>query len=105
MADEQCMMPLSTMAARYRQPMENVMRVNKLIVAMVLALGSATVLAGHCPMDMQKIDKALTANPKLSAEQLAEVKKLRAEGEALHKSGKHQESVDTLGKALAILAI
>jgi hypothetical protein len=33
------------------------------------------------------------------------VKKLRAEGEALHKAGKHQESVNTLGKAMQILGI
>ena len=31
--------------------------------------------------------------------QLDEVKKYRAEGEALHKAGKHQESIDTLAKA------
>jgi hypothetical protein len=54
---------------------------------------------------MKKIDEALAANPKLTASQLAEVKKLRAEGEVLHKAGKHQESLDTLGKAEAILKI
>ena len=48
---------------------------------------------------------APAANPKLSAEQLAEVKKLRAEGEAFHKAGKHQESVATLGKAKTLLGI
>jgi hypothetical protein len=30
---------------------------------------------------------------------MEEVKKYRAEGEALHKAGKHQESLDTLAKA------
>jgi hypothetical protein len=54
---------------------------------------------------MKKIDAALAKNPKLSAQQAAEVKKLRADGEALHKSGKHQESVDTLAKAMKILNI
>ena len=43
--------------------------------------------------------------PKLTTEQLAEVQKYRAEGEALHKAGKHQESVDTLAKAKKILGI
>jgi hypothetical protein len=33
------------------------------------------------------------------------VKKYREEGEALHKAGKHQESVDTLAKAMKILKI
>jgi hypothetical protein len=56
-------------------------------------------------MDMKQIDEALSAQPKLSAEELAEVKKLRAEGEALHKAGKHQESVATLGKAKSKLGL
>jgi hypothetical protein len=56
-------------------------------------------------MDMKAIDEALAKNPSLSAQQLADVKKYRAEGEALHKAGKHQESVDTLAKARKILGI
>ena len=70
-----------------------------------LALASAVALAFHCPADMKKIDEALAKNPSLSAAELAEVKKYRADGEALHKAGKHQESVDTLAKAMAILKI
>ena len=54
---------------------------------------------------MAKIDAALAKNPQLSAEQTAQVKKLRAEGEALHKSGKHQDSVDTFAKAMKLLNI
>jgi len=54
---------------------------------------------------MKTIDEALAKNPKRTAEQMAEVKKYRAEGEALHKAGKHQESVDTLAKAMKILNI
>ena len=70
-----------------------------------LFLLSGQALAFHCPLDMKKIDQALAAAPKLEAEQLTEVKQLRKEGEALHKAGRHQESVDTLGKAMAILQI
>jgi len=66
---------------------------------------STSVLAFHCPADMKKIDAALAKNPQLTQAQMAEVKKLRAEGEALHKAGKHQESVDTLAKAMKILKI
>lgn len=66
---------------------------------------STSALAFHCPADMKKIDAALATSPKLSADQLSEVKKLRAEGETLHKAGKHQDSVDTLAKAMKILAI
>jgi hypothetical protein len=54
---------------------------------------------------MKKIDAALAKNPKLTAKQAADVKKFRADGEALHKAGKHQESVDTLAKAMKILGI
>lgn len=71
----------------------------------LLLLLSGQALAFHCPLDMKKIDQALAENPQLDAEQLAMVKQLRSEGEALHNAGKHQESVDTLGKALAILQI
>jgi hypothetical protein len=66
---------------------------------------STSALAFHCPADMKKIDAALATSPKLTSEQLSEVKKLRAEGETLHKAGKHQDSVDTLAKAMKILAI
>ncbi|MCB1966536.1 MAG: hypothetical protein KDI64_10975 [Candidatus Accumulibacter sp.] len=66
---------------------------------------STSALAFHCPSDMKKIDEALAKNPKLTVEQMSEVKNLRAEGETLHKAGKHQESVDTLSKAMKILGI
>jgi len=66
---------------------------------------SASAFAFHCPADMKKIDDALAKSPMLSAEQMTEVKKLRADGETLHKAGKHQESVDTLAKAMKILKI
>jgi hypothetical protein len=74
-----------------------------LVVA--LALASSAAFAFHCPADMKKIDEALAKNPQLSSEQMAEVKKYRAEGETLHKAGKHQESVDTLARAMKILNI
>jgi hypothetical protein len=54
---------------------------------------------------MKKIDDAMAKNPKLTAAQMDEVKKYRAEGEVLHKAGKHQESLDTLAKAMKILDI
>jgi hypothetical protein len=79
--------------------------VKRFIVGAALALASATALAFHCPKDMAKIDAALAKNPKLSAQQMSDVKKYRAEGEALHKAGKHQESVDTLAKAMKILNV
>jgi len=75
-----------------------------LALAASLLFASSAALAFHCPKDMAEIDAALAKNPKLTPEQLAEVKKLRAQGEVDHKAGKHQESVDELAKAKAILA-
>jgi len=77
----------------------------RITVALAALLMSAGAWAFHCPADMAKIDAALAKDPKLTTEQMAEVKKYRAEGEALHKAGKHQESVDTLAKAMKILNI
>jgi hypothetical protein len=74
-------------------------------VAAALCALSGAAFAFHCPADMKKIDDALATNPKISEAQMAEVKKFRAEGETLHKAGKHQESVDTLAKAMKILNI
>lgn len=81
------------------------MKISTIALLGGLALASAQAFAFHCPMDMKKIDEAMGKNPKLSADQMAEVKKLRAEGETLHKAGRHQESVDTLGKAMKILNV
>ncbi|HZR03452.1 MAG TPA: hypothetical protein VFA81_09805 [Burkholderiales bacterium] len=80
------------------------MKVRMLLAAGALAFAGAA-FANHCPIDMKAIDEALAKKPQLSSEQLAEVKKYRAEGEALHKAGKHKESVETLEKAKKILGI
>ncbi len=77
----------------------------RIALATLLAFTASTAFAFHCPADMKKIDEAMGKNPKLSDAQAAEVKKYRAEGEALHKAGKHQESIDTLAKAMKILDI
>ena len=81
------------------------MKFQTAIVAISLALASGAAFAFHCPADMKKIDEALAKNPKLTDAQMAEVKKQRADGEALHKAGKHQDSVDTLAKAMKTLDI
>jgi hypothetical protein len=76
----------------------------QLVLALVLALSSSVALAGSCPKEMKAIDAALP-NAKLSDAQMGEVKKLRAEGEALHKGGKHKESMEALGKAKKVLGM
>ena len=77
------------------------MRLAMLIAAAVF---SSSVLAGNCPVEMKAIDAALP-KAKLNDKQAAEVKKLRADGEKLHKEGKHAESMAALGKAKGILGI
>ena len=77
----------------------------RIALAALLAFTASAAFAFHCPADMRKIDEAMAKNPKLTAAQAADVKKYRADGEALHKAGKHQESVDTLAKAMKILNI
>lgn len=76
------------------------------IAALGLGLGiAAPAQAFHCPADMRAIDAALAADPDLTEAQLAEVRRLRAEGERLHNAGQHQDSVDTLAKAKALLGL
>ncbi len=74
------------------------------VLAMAGALVAAPALASQCPMDVGKIDAALKT-AELSEADKAEVMKLRDEGEALHNSGDHAKSVETLAKAKAILKV
>ncbi len=82
---------------------------NKLLSAAALAAlivgASAPALAGTCPKIMKKIDAALASSPQVTAAQMTQITKLRAEGEAQHKAGSHQASVDSLAAAMAILGI
>lgn len=76
------------------------------ILAAFLAMAFATpAFANSCPNYMAKVDEALAANPSLTAEQLAEVQKLRKDGEDLHNTGKHAESMEALEKAMEILGV
>ena len=72
----------------------------RLIIIAFVAFGfTSPALAGHCPKDVKLIDAALAkqSNP--------EVKALRDKGDALHKAGKHQESLNELHEALNILGL
>ena len=77
----------------------------RIVLAGALLLATSIAFAFHCPKDMAAIDAALAKNPKLSEADMAKVKQLRAEGEADHKAGNHQESVDKLAQAMKILKI
>ena len=74
---------------------------------MLLAAAAVMMLAGpafaaSCPKEMKAIDEALAKDPSKAT---AEVKKLRADGEQLHKDGKHAESVAALNKAKGMIGI
>jgi len=75
------------------------------LLAVALALAAGTAFAHNCPNEMKAIDAKLATNPKLSEADAAKVKQLRADGEAAHKGGKHDESMKALGDAKKILGI
>lgn len=81
------------------------MKFRALVAALLLTITAGAAMAARCPLDMKLIDEALAAGPDLSQAQLAEVKRLRAEGEQLHEQGKHGASVDALDEAKDILDI
>ena len=61
--------------------------------------------AGSCPILIKKVDSKLATAKELSEKQVAEIEKLRKEGEEAHNTGKHKESVKLLQEALAKLNI
>ncbi|WP_324733244.1 hypothetical protein [Pseudomonas paeninsulae] len=75
----------------------------RLAVFFITALLSTSLWASQCPADMAKIDAMLQSNPPSDATVLAQVQKLRAEGEELHKAGNHSQSVQVLDEALLLL--
>jgi hypothetical protein len=77
----------------------------KKLLPLSLALLTAVAFAHNCPNEMKAIDAKLATNPKLSDADAAKVKQLRAEGEATHKAGKHDESMKALGEAKKLLGI
>jgi hypothetical protein len=71
----------------------------KLLLSLALAGCAGLAFAHNCPNEMKAIDAKLATNPQLSADYAAKVKQLRADGEAAHKAGKHDDSMKTLGEA------
>ena len=80
------------------------MKLRTLVVALAVAIASGTAFASSCPRHMKAIDAALP-KAKLSAKEMAEVKKLRADGERFHKAGRHAESVKALTRAEQMLGL
>lgn len=79
--------------------------IRSLIAGVAFIAVTDPALAFHCPGAMAKIDAALASKPVLDDTSLAEVKELRAEGESLHKAGKHYASLAALWMAEQLLGI
>ncbi|QUN31268.1 hypothetical protein KB879_02405 [Cupriavidus sp. KK10] len=75
------------------------------LMALLLAGAPGLALAHNCPNEMKAIDAKLSTRPALSPEDSAKVAKLRADGEAYHKAGKHDEAMKSLLEAKKILGI
>ena len=73
------------------------------VTAFVLvAFVAAPALAGQCPMLQAQVDKAVGNRFDPGA---ANARQIAAQADALHKSGKHAESVAELAKAQKILGV
>ena len=74
------------------------------VMTLVLALVafSAPAFAGSCPAMINQIDAALSAG---KAKNASEVKKLRDQGESLHRSGGHAASVQVLQEAMKLAGL
>ena len=75
-----------------------------LVVVAGLAVAGAA-WAHNCPNEIKAIDAKLATKPQLSKENSDKVAKLRADGEAHHKAGRHSESMAALGEAKKLLGI
>lgn len=71
---------------------------------LVLLLTTSSIAFAHnCPNVMKEIDAKMGSAKGVSPDNLAQAKKLRAEGEQFHKEGKHDESLKALEKAKGLL--
>ena len=75
----------------------------KKLIGVILLVASPMVFAHSCPRLMKDIDAKRSAAQGVSAEKMGKVKQLRADGERLHKEGKHDESMKALGEAQSLL--
>ncbi len=75
------------------------------LAAALLTLVATPVFAGQCPRLMRQIDAALAYDPEVAANVLTRVKELRAQGETLHASSTHGDSIAVLTEAYQLLGI
>jgi hypothetical protein len=75
----------------------------KTVLAVLLISASSIAFAHNCPNEMKAIDAKLSSTQGMSADDMAKIKSLRAEGEKFHKEGKHTESMQSLQQAKKML--
>ena len=74
-----------------------------IVIASALIVGlSASAWAGGCPGMSKQVTERL-AKSMLPAAKKTEITKLRNQGDMLHKTGKHTESVAVLTRAISML--
>ena len=79
-----------------------------ILVAAAVAVTMATAspaFAKHCPKDAKIIEQAMGKASGMDKMQMSKVQELLDKGVALHKSGKHGESIKTLHAATKILGV
>ncbi len=72
------------------------------VAVFAVAYLSAPALAGHCPKDVKRINGAMS---KLDSMKMTMAKDAASKGLALHKSGKHGESIKVLHEAMEALGV
>ena len=78
----------------------------RLFIAVAVLIGmTSPAFAKHCPNDAKLIDQAMGKAMGLTKMQMTEVKALRDNGLAFHKSGKHGEAIKALHEATKILGV
>jgi hypothetical protein len=75
------------------------------LLALLLTAAAAPAWPHGCPLEMYKIDQALSTSKNLDPALVKRVRELRAEAEKLHKKEQHGESMLVLGSAKKLLKI
>ncbi len=75
------------------------------ILSLLLLATAPTAWAHSCPLEIFKIDQALSQQKHLDPITSKKIRELRAEGERLHKQDKHGEAMLVLGSAKKLLKI
>jgi len=81
--------------------------IRRVLLSASVALFTAVIisppaLAGHCPKDVKKINAAMS---KMDSKKMSMAKEAAEKGLALHKAGKHGESLKVLHQAMDSLGI